>query len=256
MNTLAIRVETEPPVTIITLNRPDKRNALNPQMIVELTETLIAAEADKKCRVVLLRGEGAAFCAGLDLNVLAHLALQPYEINLEDSRRLGELFRRLWASPKPTIAVVAGPAVAGGCGLATMCDLTLATPEAVFGFTEVKIGFVPAIVGVFLPRIVGEKRARDLLLSGRLLSAAEARELGLVTEIVPADKIELRARELAASFVANSPQAVASTKKLRGVIPAGELEQACAANAAARYTDDCREGLRAFLDKRKPNWPA
>ncbi len=255
MNTLAIRVENEPPLTIMTLNRPDKRNALNPQMVTELTETLIAAETDKKCRALLLRGEGAAFCAGMDLDVLAHLALQPYEINLEDSRRLGEMFRRVWAHPKPTIAVVAGPAIAGGCGLATMCDITLATPESVFGFTEVRIGLVPAIVGVFLPRIIGEKRARDLLLTGRLISASEACELGLVTELVPADRIELRAREIAAQFAANSPQALAVTKRLRGAIPAGELEQACAANAAARYTDDCREGLRAFLEKRKPNWP-
>lgn len=254
MDTLAIRVDSQPPLLIMTLNRPDKRNALNPQMVVELTETLLAAEVDKKCRAVLLRGEGAAFCAGMDLDVLAHLALQPFDINLEDSRRLGELFHRIWTHPKPIIAVVTGPAIAGGCGLATICDFTLATPESTFGFTEVKIGFVPAIVGVFLSRVTGEKRARDLLLSGRIVSAAEAQQLGLVTEIVAADKIEARARELAAQLVANSPLALATTKRLRSAIPPDELERACAANAAARHTDDCREGLCAFLEKRKPNW--
>jgi methylglutaconyl-CoA hydratase len=254
MNTLAIRVENEPPLTIITLNRPDKRNALNPQMVVELNETLLAAEVDKKCRAVMLRGEGAAFCAGMDLDVLAHLALQPFDINLEDSRRLGELFHRIWAHPKPIIAVVTGPAIAGGCGLATICDFTLATPESTFGFTEVKIGFVPAIVGVFLARVTGEKRARDLLLSGRIVSAAEAQQLGLVTEIVATDKIDARARELVAQLAANSPLALATTKRLRSAIPHDELERACAANAAARHTNDCREGLRAFLEKRKPNW--
>lgn len=256
MNTLAIRVEHEAPLTIITLNRPDVRNALNPQMIVEVTETLIGAEVDKTCRAVILRGAGTAFCAGMDLNVLAHLALQPFDINLEDSRRLGGLFQRIWTLSKPVIATVNGPAVAGGCGLATICDFTLATPESTFGFTEVKFGFVPAIVGVFLTHIVGEKIARDLLLSGRIINAVEAHRLGLVTEIVSANDLEPRARALANQLAENSPLSIATTKRLLGTIPPEELERACAANAASRHTNDCREGLRAFLDKRKPVWPA
>src|SRR5260221_11408661 len=172
----------------ITLNRPDKRNAINPQMIAELLSALDEIEK-KKVRLVIMTGGGSAFCAGMDLEMLSAIAQQSPQENQEDSRHIAKLFRRIWSFPGPIIAAANGHALAGGCGIATLCDFTLSVPEAKFGYTEVKIGFLPAIVSVFLTRQIGDKRARDLLLTGRLVEAKEAKELGLVTEIVPADKL-------------------------------------------------------------------
>src|SRR5262250_1998933 len=175
-------------VATITLNRPDKRNSINTQMIADLQSALDAIEKTHT-RVVILTGAGTSFCAGMDLAMLQAIATQSPSENQEDSRRLAKLFRRIWSYSKPLIAAVNGHALAGGCGLATLCDFTIAVPEARFGYTEVKIGFLPAIVSVFLTRQIGEKRARDLLLTGRIIEPQEAKELGLVTEIVPADQL-------------------------------------------------------------------
>ena len=249
-----IRYEVEPPLITITLNRPEKRNALNPQLVAELTMAFSSAEADANCRVVLLKAEGKAFSAGLDLESLQAIAGQSHNKNLQDSRKLAELFRRIYTLPKPVIAVVTGPAIAGGCGLATVCDLTLAAPEAKFGYTEVKIGFVAAIVSVFLVRMIGEKHARDLLLSGRLIDAAEAVRIGLINEVVPADQIVARAKQLAGDLAANSPQSLAATKQLLVGNIEKALDAACKLNATARQTEDCKEGVKAFLEKRPPRW--
>ena len=176
----------------ITLNRPEKRNAISTEMIEELLAVLDKAESGA-ARVVIVTGAGKAFCSGMDLDALKVISSQSPEQNLEDSRRVARLFRRLYSFPKPLIAAVNGPAIAGGCGIATLCDFTLAVPEATFGYSEVRIGFIPAIVSVFLIRQIGEKRARDLLLTGRILEAAEAHQIGLVTEVVPAGTL-LRVR--------------------------------------------------------------
>src|SRR5262250_3657529 len=179
----------------ITLNRPDKRNAITPTMIAELQTALDDIER-KRVRVVIMTGAGPAFCAGMDLDMLQAIAKQSPQENQEDSRRMAKLFRRIWSFPRPMIAAVNGFALAGGCGIATLCDFTLSVPEACFGYTEVRIGFLPAIVSVFLARQIGDKRARDLLLTGRLVEAKEAHQLGLVTEIVDAAKLLARANEL------------------------------------------------------------
>ncbi len=254
-----LTVDRAAEIVIITLNRPEKRNAISTEMIEELLSALTEAES-APTRVVLLTGAGKAFCSGMDLDALASIARQTGEQNLEDSRRMARMFRRLWSYPLPLIAVVNGPAIAGGCGLATLCDFTLAVPEAKFGYTEVRIGFVPAIVSVFLARQIGEKRARDLLLTGRILPAEEAAQMGLVTEIVPAERLMDRAREIAATLIAASPTSLAATKRLlRSSAEAEldrELEHAIAENARVRSTPDFREGLASFLEKRKPNWPA
>src|ERR1700704_4338854 len=184
----------------ITLNRPDKRNAISTQMIAELQTALDTIEKSHS-RVVVVTGAGKAFCAGMDLEMLAAITKQSPTENQEDSRRIAKMLRRIWSFPRPLIAAVNGHALAGGCGIATLCDFTLAVPEAKFGYTEVKIGFLPAIVSVFLTRQIGDKRARDLLLTGRLVEAAEAKELGLVNEIVPPDRLQFRARELAATLI-------------------------------------------------------
>src|ERR1700740_1992911 len=185
----------------ITLNRPDKRNAVTSVMIAELLPALDVIEKSHT-RVVILTGAGKAFCAGMDLEMLAAIAKQSPAENQEDSRRIAKLLRRIWSFPRPLIAAVNGAAYAGGCGLATLCDFTLAVAEAKFGYTEVKIGFLPAIVSVFLTRQIGDKRSRDLLLIGRIVEAAEAKEFGMVTEVVPAEHLQDRALELASDLIA------------------------------------------------------
>src|SRR5205823_14690799 len=180
----------------ITLNRPDKRNAISAAMIADLQTALDEIE-NSHARVVIRTGAGKAFCSGMDLEMLAAIAQQSAAENQEDSRRLAKLFRRIWSFPRPLIAAVNGHALAGGCGIATLCDFTLAVPEAQFGYTEVRIGFLPAIVSVFLTRQIGDKRARDLLLTGRKMDAKEAHRLGLVSEIIEPDKLLSRAEELA-----------------------------------------------------------
>lgn len=257
MDFQTLRVDVDGAVATITLNRPDKRNAITGQMMDDLQAALREVE-NGPARAAILTGAGKAFCAGMDLEGLRALVQQSAEENLEETRRLAAMFRRLWAFPKPIIAAVNGAAIAGGCGLATLCDFALAAPAASFGYTEVRIGFLPAIVSVFLRRQVGEKIARDLLLTGRVVPAEEALRLGLVTEIVPLEKLMERSREIAKALLANSPSSLLRTKSLlRRYEEAGvdrELEWAIAENAASRKTDDFREGLAAFLEKRKPVW--
>jgi methylglutaconyl-CoA hydratase len=245
-------------IATITLNRPDKRNAISPQMIADIQSALDAIEKNHATRVVIITGAGKAFCAGMDLDKLATLATQTTAENQEDSRRIAKLLRRIWSFPRPTIAAVNGAAYAGGCGIATLCDFTLSVPEAGFGYTEVKIGFLPAIVSVFLTRQIGEKRSRDLLLTGRIINAHEAREFGMVTEVVPADQLNNRANELAATLIAASPNSLPRAKHLRtSAAPAGidhDLERAIMENARIRSTADFKEGVASFLEKRKPVW--
>src|ERR1700756_534059 len=200
-------------IATITLNRPDKRNAMSATMMAELQTALDEIEKSH-VRVGILTGAGKAFCAGMDLEMLAQIAQQSPAENQEDSRRMAKMFRRIWSFPRPLIAAVNGAALAGGCGIATLCDFTLAVPEAKFGYTEVKIGFLPALVSVFLIRQIGEKRTRDLLLTGRIIEAEEARAMGLVNEIVPAEKFLARARDLAALLVAATPASLSRAKRL------------------------------------------
>jgi methylglutaconyl-CoA hydratase len=252
-----LKVDREDPVAFITFNRPEKRNAISTQMIQEILAALEEIESSP-VRVAILTGAGTAFSAGMDLEGLRALAEQSHEQNLEDSRRMATLFHRIYSFPKPLIAAVNGHAIAGGCGIATLCDFTLSVPAAKFGYTEVRIGFLPALVSVFLVRQVGEKRARDLLFTGRLVEAAEGVRIGLVTEIVPREELMPRARELAALLIANSPASVTGAKRLLLSLSEAELERQLAlaidANARIRTTDDFREGLTAFLEKRPPQW--
>src|SRR5258706_9969472 len=183
-----ILIEIAGNLATITLNRPDKRNAISTQMMAELQTALDAIEKSH-ARVAIITGAGKAFCAGMDLDMLAAIAKQSPAENQEDSRRIAKMFRRIWSFPRPLIAAVNGAAYAGGCGIATLCDFTLPGPEAKFGYTEVKIGFLPAIVSVFLTRQIGEKRSRDPFLTGRIIAATDAKEFGLVSEIVPAEHL-------------------------------------------------------------------
>jgi methylglutaconyl-CoA hydratase len=253
----SLRLEYDGPVATITLNRPEKRNAISPRMIDDLLAALGEMETTA-ARIGILTGAGKAFCAGMDLEVLRAISSQTAEQNLQDSRRMAQLFRRLWAFPKVLIAAVNGAALAGGCALATLPDFTLAAPEAAFGYTEVRIGFVPAIVSVFLRRRVGDARARDLVLTGRIFPAEEAQRLGLVNEVVAPERLMPRARELAGVLLANSPGSLTATKKLLvsceepGIDR--EISLAIEANAAVRATADFQEGVASFLEKRAPRW--
>jgi methylglutaconyl-CoA hydratase len=257
MNYETLTVETNEQVATVTFNRPEKRNAITTQMIAELQAVLDEIEKTQT-RVVILTGNGKAFCAGIDLDMLQNIAKQSPGENQEDSRRIAKMFRKIWSYSRPMIAAVNGHALAGGCGIATLCDFTLAIPEAKFGYTEVKIGFLPAIVSVFLTRQIGEKRCRDLLLTGRLVEAAEAKELGLVNEIVPADKLMARANQLAETILASSPSSITRAKHLLVSAAAAsvdhDLERAVLESARVRCTPDFKEGLAAFLEKRKPMW--
>jgi methylglutaconyl-CoA hydratase len=244
-------------IATLTLNRPDKRNAISFELVKELMAALDEIESSPT-NVVIFTGSGKAFCAGMDLEELKSLLGKTHDENVKDSATMATLFRRLYDFPKPTIAAVNGAAIAGGTGLATMCDFTLAVPEAKFGYTEVRIGFVPAIVSSILVWQVGHKIARDLLLTGRLFDATEAHRYGLVNEIVPPEKLLDRAREFAGQINENSPSSVRATKKLINSFIATQLDEQISAaiedNARIRTTSDFREGISSFLEKRKPVW--
>lgn len=257
MNFTTIVVEDEGSLRTITLHRPERRNAMTPEMQSELLTAFDDAVASG-CRVLVLTGAGEAFCAGLDLSALRGMQGRSAAEHRADAERIARLFRTLYEMPVPTIAAVNGPAIAGGAGLAFFCDFTLAVPAAKFGFTEVRIGFIPALVSALIAPQIGEKKCRDLLLTGRIFDAEEAHRLGLVNQVVPTDQLMQRVKELAQVLMANSPQSMRATKRLLNAESKERLDSAIThaleANAAARETEDFREGIAAFLEKRKPRW--
>lgn len=252
-----IQLKSDGRVATVRFNRPDKRNAISFQLVDELMHALDETETSG-VQALILTGAGKAFCAGMDLDELKSLVGKTHEENVKDSARMAEMFRRLYEYPLPTIAAVNGAAVAGGTGLATMCDFTLSVPEAKYGYTEVRIGFVPAIVSSILVWQVGHKIARDLLITGRLFDAQEAHRYGLVNEIVAPEQLDARASELAEQILANSPTSVRATKRLINSFIAKQLDaqiaEAIEDNASIRTTADFREGVASFLEKRKPVW--
>jgi methylglutaconyl-CoA hydratase len=244
-------------VAVITFNRPEKRNAISMQLIAELMAVFDRLE-QSNARAVIITGAGKSFCAGMDLDELKSLTGRTPEESQRDSETMARLFRSVYDFPKPLIAAVNGPAIAGGCGIATLCDFTLASTEAKFGYTEVRIGFLPAIVSTFLMRQIGEKHARDLLLTGRIISAEEAMRIGLINEVLAPEALLPRAQELAAQLLENSPASLFATKQLLNGFAVDDLNAdiaaAVEANAGIRATDDFREGVASFLEKRKPVW--
>jgi methylglutaconyl-CoA hydratase len=252
-----INLSTKNNITTITLNRPEKRNALSVQLVEEMMAAFDEIERSPT-QVVILTGTGKAFCAGMDLDGLKSLIDKTHDENVHDSERAAKLFRRVYDFPLPTIAAVNGAAIAGGTAMATMCDFTLAVPSAKFGYTEVRIGFVPAIVSSFLVWQVGHKIARDLLLSGRTFDADDAYRFGLVNEVIDPDRLMFRATELATELMQNSPSSMRVTKKLINGFIGKTLDQqigdAIQDNAGIRTTQDFREGISSFLEKRKPKW--
>lgn len=246
-------IENNGAVWILTLNRPEKRNALNDGLVSELKAALKAADGDDSLRAIVVRGAGKDFCSGADLSALQKIAAASYEENLEDAKSLAELFAMPRKMRVPVIAAVHGRALAGGCGLATACDIVLSTETAIFGYPEVKIGFVPAIVTAFLRRNVSEKRAFELLTRGFEFTAKEANFLGLVNRIYPEEGFDAAVLEYASVYEKLSSSAVCLTKHLLYRMDNLSFDDAVAigseTNAEARMTDDCQKGIARFLER-------
>ena len=237
----------------ITLNRPEKRNALNDAVIEGVKQSLNKAEAEEAVRVVVITGAGADFCSGADLSALQKISKASVMENLEDARSLMELFALIRRVRVPVVAAVRGRALAGGCGLATACDLVVAARDARFGYPEVKIGFVPAMVMAILTRNVSEKRAFELLTRGTEISAEEAERIGLVNQVFDDDDFEASVEAYVAAFEKVSASAVALSKHLLyhidGMTFDAALRSGADLNAIARMTEDCQQGIARFLKK-------
>ena len=246
-------IETNGSVRMLTLNRPEKRNALNDALVQVLKDALREADADVSLRSIVIRGAGKDFCSGADLESLRKISESSYEENLEDARSLAELFALIRRVKIPVVAAVHGRALAGGCGLATACDLVIAAHSARFGYPEVKIGFVPAIVMAFLRRNVSEKRAFEIATQGFEFSAAEAERLGLVNHVVSDDTFEEEVIRYAAVYENVSRSAVITSKKLLYAIDsmsfADAIDAGAKATAEARMSEDCKKGIAKFLEK-------
>jgi methylglutaconyl-CoA hydratase len=237
----------------LTLNRPEKRNALDSATIAELTQALAQAELDASVRVIAITGAGKDFCAGADLDELLASADQSAEENEKAATRLGAVFTAIRRSARPVVAVVQGRALAGGAGLATACDLVVAAAGAQFGYPEIQRGFVPAMVMTMLRRLTGEKRAFDLVATGRLVTASEALELGLVSEVVPDAGLETSADALLARLAGSPTSALALIKRLFYELDGRGFEDGIAlgarVNSLARAHPDFRAAISAFLRK-------
>lgn len=246
-------IENRGSIRILTLNRPEKRNALNESLIDALKDAIRDSHNDDGLRAIVIRGVGKDFCSGADLSALQKIADASYEENLEDARNLAELFTLIRNAKVPVIAAVHGRSLAGGCGLATGCDIVLATETARFGYPEVKIGFVPAIVMAILRRNLGEKLSFELVTQGFEFSAAEAKDLGLVNRLFPEENFENAVLEYASVYSKISRSAVSLSKSLLYRMDAMDFKDALEAgsevNAEARMTEDCQAGIRKFLDK-------
>jgi methylglutaconyl-CoA hydratase len=253
-----VKYEQRPPAVVITLHRPDKRNALSRALITGLTDAFQRARDDSEARSVILTGSGPAFCAGMDLSELAETIESPLQDGTvwEDALRLAKLFDLIYTLPKPTIAAVNGTAAAGGAGLVTVCDLAIAVTDARFGYPEVRRGLVAAMVMPHLLRHTSERVARYLFLAGEFIDASEACRTGLVNKVVPSAQLMETAHEWATSLAEGGPRALATTKELlrRFSRQAMSVEEAARASAEPRLGQECQDGLRAFFAKQPAPW--
>lgn len=246
-------------IATITLNRADKKNALNAELVAELTQAMLRASDDDLVKVIILKASGSVFSAGADLAYLQRLSTNSHEENLIDSRNLQQLFTTIYYLPKIVIAQVEGHAIAGGCGLATVCDIIFSVPEAKFGYTEVKLGFVPAIVSCFLLRKTSETVAKRILLTGELFSAQQALDFGLITFLAEKDEIDDKVHEFSLNLCKEaSANALMVTKQLIGQTTNPTLEKsldfAVQINARVRESADFKTGIAAFLNKEPLQW--
>jgi methylglutaconyl-CoA hydratase len=254
-----VNYETKERVAYITLNRPEKRNALSFDFVQLIKDNFKRAEADESCKVIVIKANGEAFCSGADLASLQKLQTNTDEENLQDSLHLMELYKMIHLSSKVVISQVEGAALAGGCGLASVCDFCFSTPTSKFAYTEVKIGFVPAIVMVFLIRKIGETNARSMMLTGDIINAQKALQFGLINAIIEAELIEEGVFDFAKKLCKQtSSQSIALTKQMiaevQNLSMDEALQYAATMNMKARKSDDCNKGINAFLNKEKLSW--
>jgi methylglutaconyl-CoA hydratase len=250
---------TQHKICTISLNRPDKKNAFNAALVHDLKNAFYNAEHDDTVKVIILKAEGNVFSAGADLAYLQSLQSNTFQENVADSTHLMELYKLIYTLQKPVIAQIEGHAIAGGCGLASVCDFSFAIPDAMFGYTEVKIGFIPAIVMVFLLRKINERYAKELLLTGKLLSAQEAKEAGLINQVIPKEQMYDYVQTFCNELIENcSRTSLKTTKQMIAKVQEMPLDEALhyatTMNAQARAEKDCQYGIQCFLDKTKPAW--
>ncbi|MGB8952116.1 MAG: enoyl-CoA hydratase/isomerase family protein [Candidatus Aminicenantales bacterium] len=245
-------------VARIILNRPEVHNAFNSTMIREMQDAFRQAGDDAEIRVVVLTGMGKSFCAGADLNWMREVIQFSFEQNLEESMEIAELHHLIYTLPKPTIARINGTAIGGGNGFLSACDIGVASEEAKFGLSEVKIGLVPAAISPYVIRRIGESKAREYFLTGERFDAGRALEIGLINGIVPADKLDDTVDEIIRSLLSSGPEALASCKELIQKVPGMSFEEAKKFTARMiadlRVSAEGQEGMAAFLEKRKPKW--
>ena len=253
-----IKVETSERVTRVTLNRPDIRNAFNDTMIRELRQAFTAIEQDASTRVVILTGAGKAFCAGADLNWMRKVVDYSYEQNYQDSLNLAELMRQIYDCPKPVVGRINGPAIGGGTGLVAVCDIPVASEDAVLSFSEVKIGLVPACISPYVLKRVGERFGREYFLTGERLTAVKALECGLVNRVVPVGLLDATVDHLVHQLISSGPAALATCKRMVREVGDMDLDTAGPATAEMiarlRMSAEGQEGMAAFLERRKPAW--
>jgi methylglutaconyl-CoA hydratase len=257
-NYKTIRFELKGEVVRILFNRPDVHNAFNATMIVELDDAFTRIKNDKKIRVVIMTGMGKSFCAGADINWMREIIHYSFEQNLEESLHLAELLHKIYTLPKPTLAMVNGTAIGGGTGFISACDIAIASDQARFGLSEVKIGLVPAAISPYVIRKIGESKAREYFLTGKRISAQKACEIGLLNEVMPPDQLEGKVDEIVTLFLTSGPEALANCKKLIQEVPRMSFEEAKEYTARMianlRVSKEGQEGMAAFLEKRKPSW--
>lgn len=248
----------EEKVVRIFLNRPEVHNAFNSTMIVELDDAIERVKEDKSIRVIVLSGKGKSFCAGADINWMREIIHYSFEQNLEESLQLAELLHKIYVLPKPTVAMVNGTAIGGGIGFVSACDIALASEDARFGLSEVKIGLVPAAISPYVIRRIGESKAREYFLTGTRISAQKAQDIGLINDVAPAEELEDKVEEIIQLLLASGPEALASCKELIQKVAHMSFEEAKSFTARMianlRVSKEGQEGMASFLEKRKPLW--
>lgn len=259
MNAAGIDLRREGPIARLTLARAERHNAFDDRLIAALIEALAGIAADPQARVLIIAAEGRSFSAGADLDWMRRMAEADEAANLRDARQLARLLESLARLPIPTVALVQGAAYGGGVGLVAACDFAIASPAANFALSEVKLGLIPAVISPYIVAAIGPRAAKRLFLSAERIDAAEALRLGLITEIVAADRLRERGEALAAELLANAPEAMAAVKDLLREVASRPLDAALIEETAKRIARqragaEAREGIAAFLEKRKPDW--
>ncbi len=253
-----VSVIKDGPVARVSFCRPEIHNAFNDTLIYELTDVFAALNADRSLRVIVLTGEGKSFCAGADLNWMRRVKDYSFEKNLEEALALANLFYLIYTTPLPVIGRINGAAIGGGTGFVSVCDIAVAAESAKFSFSEVKIGVVPACIGPYVIRKIGEGKAREFFISGERLTAAEALRIGLVNRLYPDAQLDLEVNKLVATVLSSGPHAITMAKELISNLPLMTPEQfkpyTAEMIARLRKSDEGQEGMEAFLNKRKPNW--